>query len=76
MLQLKRFIPLKLIPNSDPTKLIMDKIKETAIENEDILAPAVETALEIRKNKNTLVPALKSFQQLKKFLILPHPLMN
>ena len=55
ILQLGGFFSLKSILNPGQGKLIMYKIKETAIENEDILASPVETGLQIRRSKNFLL---------------------
>ena len=45
---------------------IEKKVNEKILENRDILAPAVKTALEFTKNRSTLVPALKTLSTIKK----------
>ena len=66
MMQLKGFLPLKFKLNPDPVKLTMDKIGQTISKNGDILGAALNSGLDIRENKNTLVPALKPLSAIKK----------
>ena len=46
------------------------------LENRDILAPVFKTALEVRKNKNTLVPDLETLSVMKKVKVLWVTLTN
>ena len=48
------------------TEKIEKKVNEKMLENRDILAPVFKTALEVRKNKNTLVPDLGTVSVMKK----------
>ena len=55
-----------LLNRARTAEKIEKKVNEKMLENRDILAAVFKTALEVRKNKNTLVPDLETVSVMKK----------
>ena len=55
-----------LLNRARTTEKIEKKVNEKMLENRDILTPVFKIALEVRKNKNTLVPDLETVSVMKK----------